>query len=257
MGMWDEQKEELKEKKDKKSDIIFKDLKDVDEKRGLKLGIYGDFSTGKTHFALTCPEPIFIIDTEMGASPLYHSFEGKDIKVLDVAEEDGVNSWEKVISAVDFILTQEEVGTIIIDSASDIWDWCQEYSKVKVFHLTPIDRLKQQWDWGTINKLYNGLIWKLVKKNCNLVITAREAEVYAGAGQPTNITKPKWQKNTGYQLDFVLHNDKKIDKLGNNSFISVVEKARPVGKMVGKSYSNLDFNTLKEQIDLLKGGDKK
>ncbi len=68
-------------------EIEFKSLSEVEKKRGLKVGIYGDFATGKTHFALTAPEPIFIIDTEMGASPLAYQFKEKDIKVLDVAEK--------------------------------------------------------------------------------------------------------------------------------------------------------------------------
>ncbi len=246
--------EEVREVKMIKDKVQFKPLSEAEKKRGLKIGIYGDFATGKTHFALTAPEPIFIIDTELGASPLAYQFKGKDIKVLDVAERDGSKSYEKVLEAVDFISKQGKVGTVIIDSVSDFWDYTQEYAKVNIFKIKPQDRLAQQWDWGTINKLYLNLILRLIKMDCNLILTAREAEIYAGAGQPTSMVKPRWQKNTGFWVDFVLYASKKIDRLGKVNFNMNVEKSRPVGELMNKRFMNLNFSKLKEEIDKLKGG---
>lgn len=250
-----EKMEEIKEdEKTGKDKIEFKSLSEAEKKRGLKIGIYGDFATGKTHFALTAPEPIFIIDTELGASPLAYQFKDKDIKILDVAEKDGSKSYDKVLKAVDFISKQEKVGTVVIDSISDFWDYTQEYAKVNIFKIKPQDRLAQQWDWGTINKLYLNLILRLIKIDCNLILTARESEIYAGAGQPTNIVKPKWQKNTGFWVDFVLYASKKVDKLGKINFNMNVEKSRPVGGLMNKKFMNLNFSKLNEEIDRLKGG---
>jgi len=244
-----EKKEEVKETKE----TMFKNLSEVGEKRGLKIGIYGDFATGKTHFALTCPEPIYIIDTENGSAPLAHSFKGKDIKVLDVCEEDGSKSYDKIVEAINYIINQENVGTVVIDSVSDLWDFAQENAKVKVFKISVLERLKQQWDWGTINKMYLSLLLKLINKNCNLILTARESEVYAGAGQPTNIVKPKWQKATGYWMDLVLYADKKITKEGT-TFISTIEKSRQFKDLMGKQFYNLTYQNLLDEINKLKGG---
>ena len=254
-----ENKEKINEAKEMAIpvEIEFKSLSEVEKKRGLKIGIYGDFATGKTHFALTAPEPIFIIDTEMGASPLAYQFKEKDIKVLDVAEKDGSKSYEKVEKAIEFITKQDKIGTVVIDSVSDLWDYAQEYGKVNVFKIRPQDRLKQQWDWGIINKLYLNLILRLIKLDCNLILTARETEVYARAGEPLGIYKPKWQKNTGFWVDFVLYNSKKIDKTGVVNFNTYVEKSRPVGKLMNKRFLNLNFIKLKEEIEKLKGGIKK
>ncbi len=254
---WDNLKDKsiVKEKKEKvvETEINFKSLSEAEQKRGLKIGIYGDFATGKTHFALTAPAPIYIIDTELGASPLAYLFKDKNIKVLDVAEEDGSKSYQKILEAVEYISKQEKVGTVIIDSVSDFWDFSQEYAKVNVFKIKPTQRLAQQWDWGVINKLYLGLMLKLIKLNCNLIVTAREAEIYAGAGQPTGAVKPKWQKNTGFWVDFVLYASKKIDKTGNVIFTMNVEKSRPIGKFMGKKFDDLDFTKLTEEINKLKG----
>ena len=249
---WNEQKEN-QEMKEETTKMEFKPLSEAEEKRGLKIGIYGDFATGKTHFSLTAPEPIYIIDTEIGAAPLAHLFKGKDIKVLDVAEENGSKSYEKMVEAVEFISKQPKVGTVVIDSVSDFWDFAQEYAKINIFKIKPEQRLAQQWDWGVINKLYLGVLLKLLKLNCNLILTARESEVYAGAGQPMGIYKPKWQKNTGFWVDFVLYNTKKIDKLGKMTFATNIEKSRPVGELMGKNFNNLDFMKLINEIQKVKG----
>ncbi|MHA1868701.1 MAG: AAA family ATPase [Candidatus Heimdallarchaeaceae archaeon] len=251
---WEDQKTEVKEQvaKEETIPIQFISLDKAEKKRGIKVGIYGDFATGKTHFALTAPEPIFIIDTEMGAPPLSHSFKGKDIKILDVAEKDGSKSYEKIIKAVDFIEQQDRIGTVIIDSISDFWEFCQEYAKVNIFKIKPEQRLAQQWDWGIINKLYLRVLLKLLKLDCNLVVTARESEVYTAPGQPTGMVKPKWQKNTGFWVDFVLYNSKKVDKIGNMIFTTSIEKSRPVGELMGKKFSSLDFDGLVNEINKLK-----
>lgn len=252
MAGWDKQADNLEEKTEKKP-LEFKPLKAAEEKRGLKVGIYGDFGTGKTHFALTAPEPVFIIDTEMGSALLSHNFEGKDIKVLDVAETDATASYEKISDAIDLIAEQKDVGTVIFDSATDLWEICQEYAKINIFKIKPEARLAQQWDWGVINKLYMKMIMKLLRLDCNMIITAREAEVYAGAGQPTSQVKPKWQKSTGHWVDFVLHNTKKIDKLGKLTFNTNIEKSRPTAKLMGKNVENLDFKQLDDKIKEVKG----
>lgn len=235
-----------------KAPIAFKPLTEADEKRGLKVGIYGDFGTGKTHFALTAPEPIYIIDTEMGSAPLAHTFKGKDINVIDVAEQDATASYEKISAAIDLIAAQEKIGTVIFDSITDLWEICQEYAKVNIFKIKPEARLAQQWDWGVINKLYMKMLMKLLRLDCNLIITGREAEIYAGAGQITNQVKPKWQKTTGFWVDFVLHNTKQIDKMGKLTFNTNIEKSRPTAKLMGKTFHGLDFAQLQEEVNKVK-----
>ena len=245
---WNDEAENVKEKEEPKKEIEFKSLGDAEEKRGLKIGLYGDYATGKTHFCLTAPEPIYIIDTEMGSAPLAHAFKGKDIRVLDVAEKDGTTSYQKVLEAVEFISKQEKVGTVILDSITDLWEFSQEFAKVNIFKIKPEDRLKQQWDWGQINKVYMKVLMKLLKIECNLIVTAREAEVYAGAGQPTNQVKPKWQKTTGFWVDLVVRNSKRIDKMGKTTFNSNIEKCRQSGALMGKSFPNMDFEKLEREL---------
>ncbi len=184
----------------------------------------------------------------MGSAPLSHTFANKDVRVLDVAETDATKSYEKIIKAIEYIEAQENVGTIIFDSVTDLWEFCQEYAKVNIFKIKPEARLAQQWDWGVINKLYMNILMKFLRLDCNLILTARESEIYAGAGQITSQVKPKWQKTTGFWVDFVLHNTKKIDKFGKLSFNTTIEKSRQTASLMGKTISNLDFKILNTEI---------
>jgi len=253
---WDNQKVEVKEKPSLVKPVVtFKSLSEVAENRGIKVLSYGNFSTGKTHFALSSPGPVFIIDTENGASPLAKKF--PDAKVLnisnmgdnDIEEKDEVKNFTNYMNAVDYLcsLPETETPTIIVDSISDIWEWAQAYAKIKVFKIGVDDRLKQQWDWGVINKLYLKPLKKLINKNCNLIITARETEAYDGPGQPSGRFQPKCQKKTPYWVDLVLHHEMKfINK--QLQFQAKIEKCRQKGELIGRNIENPTIDKIKEML---------
>ena len=93
---------------------------------------------------------------------------------------------------------------------------------------------------------------KLLRIECNLIVTARESAIYAGAGQVTNQVKPKWQNSTGFWVDVVLHNTKKIDKLGKINFNSTIEKCRQSGELMGKMISGMNFEKLEGELNEVK-----
>ena len=251
---WDKQKEEVKEQPKQK--IEFKSLSEAKENRGIKVLSYGNFSTGKTHFALSSDKPVFIIDTENGASPLADKF--PDAKVLNIAnnddnsveEKDEVKNFDNYLAAVDYLtaLPDSEVGTVVIDSISDIWEWAQAYGKVKIFKIRPEDRLKQQWDWAIISKLYLKSLKKLINKNCNLIITARENEVYDGPGKPSGRYEPKCQKKTPFWMDMVLYHEVRfINK--QIQFQASIKKCRHNGMLLGKTINDPSLDKIKVMLE--------
>ena len=140
-------------------------------KRGLNVGIYGKGGTGKTEFIFSCPQPLFIIDTEMGSMPLHHQH--PDVKVEineiweksndEIMERDDVKCFERIRESIDWLYQDPiEGGTIAIDSATDLWSMCQSYAKVKLFKIKPEDRMKFQFDWGKVNNLYKQILTKLL-----------------------------------------------------------------------------------------------
>jgi len=247
------------ENKDKpieeKTQIHFTTLKEAKKDRGIKILSFGNFTTGKTHFALSSKAPIYIIDTENGASPLADKF--PDAKVLSISnmdadnveEKDEVNNFQNYIEVIDYLvkLPEEEVGTIVIDSVTDIWEWAQAYAKIKIFKIGIEDRLKQQWDWGVINKLYSKPLQKLINCNCNVILTAREGEVYMGAGKPSGIFEPKCQKKTPYLVDVVLYHSLRYTNKKLH-FQCKVNKCRQNGELIGTVIDDPSLEKLKKLI---------
>jgi len=249
---WEKQAVEVKEQP--KPKIEFKNLSETKEERGIKILSYGNFSTGKTHFALSSPKPVYIIDTENGASPLADKF--PDAKVInicnvdsnEVEEKDEVKNYESFVEAVNYLcsIPDNEIGTIIIDTVSDIWEWIQAYGKIKVFKISIEDRLKAQFDWQVMNRLYRAQIRKLINKNCNVIFTARESEVYAGPS-PTGRYQPKCQKLTPFWVDVVLYHELKfVNK--QLVFQSKVEKCRQNGDLISKIIENPTLNKIQEML---------
>lgn len=248
-------KEDIKQEEKPKMKIEFKTLSENKEQRGIKILSYGNFSTGKTHFALTSDKPVYIIDTENGASPLADKF--PDAKILNICnfssdeenEKDEIKSYEAFVQAIDYLcsLPDDEIGTIVVDSISDIWSWVQGYSKLKIFKLNIEDRMRQRFDWGIPNALIRKLVLKLINKNCNVIFTARENDIYDDASGPSGRVKPECQKKIPFYVDVVLHHKMKyVNK--QLLFYTDVEKCRFKGELIGKTFENLTLTKLKEMI---------
>ena len=227
-------------------------------KRGLKVAVWGAEGSGKTHFGLTFPQPIYVLDTEMGATPLRRKFKDKTISVMDVInvdrsgeawEGDDVSDVEQIMEGINFLLdkpVEEQKGTIMIDSASDMWSMIQGYGKVKIFKLKPMDRLKQQWDWGPITKVHKDLFRRLLKSPYNLVVTGKASEVYNGPN-PTGVYTGRFQKDVPYLCDVMIKFEKRlVNKQVQRR--GVIEKCRMNGTLDGKMYPDLTYTMLYESI---------
>ena len=240
------------------SNVLFKDIKETKLNRGIKILSYGGFSTGKTHFALTTTtenKPVYIMDTENGASPLADLFpQAKILKISeksndDTDDKDDVKNFDLFRDAVDYLsrLPDDQLGTIIIDSVSDIWDWAQCYAKTKIFKIPIEDRFKQQWDWQVPNKLYLKQIMKLININANIIFCARAGEEFSGPGQSLGTFKPQCQKKTPFYVDVVLYHDLRFTKAAP-SFFARIEKCRENGNIVGRTFEDPSFQKLKDII---------
>lgn len=247
MADWGETK---KEEKKEDSNIIFEDINKVVDNRGINILIYGSAGSGKTHFAMTAPAPIYILDSERGSILLKENFPNKDIKILTAYKTDEVSTYEMFDNAINKIIElakEGKVKTVVMDSSTDFWESVQNYAKIKLWKLSITDRLKMQFDWGKINQLYYKNIKKLILSDVNVIITARSKEVYAGAN-PTGNYEAKTQKDTAYWADICIENNINVRK-GEVFFVSEIKKTRMKGKqLIGKTFENLNFDKLKEEI---------
>lgn len=193
-------------------DDVFKSVQD--KRLAHTYLFYGGQGVGKTYTALTAEtEPIFVIDTEMRSDlTATEQFPDKDIRIFEPVEinfdevdpenplEDAIdipgtldNINNAIVSLVNGVRDGDiEDGLVILDSASDLWDWTQEWGKQRLMEENQIDeatfRLENQMDWGMIKgkhyKMLTALRVLTKKYGIDVVLTAREKEIpqYAEGG---------------------------------------------------------------------------
>ena len=198
--------------------VVFKKLSAEDPMKYLKFAVTGRPKTGKSRFALSCPGPIYVIETEPGLPPLAKLFPDKDIYFVDVYVPDYSGTFEvdaiKTLENIDAAIRQirkliiddpKAVGTVVLDSVTDIWKWVAEWMKLDVLKIDKTARVKQQWDWGYANTKYQNIIMQIVSLPTHVVLTAQDKEEYAGAGQPSGQYEPSWMWQTPQWVDIELN----------------------------------------------------
>jgi len=193
----------------KKIEDVFKPAKEVAQhKTGLKILIYGREDTMKTGFGLSGPPPVYDIDTELGAPPLFQYFPEKDIKWCDATFLDptkDIQVPESALTQFEGILTllkDVEEGTILIDSGTDIWDWIQGW-------IQQVGKKKEgtllRFEWAKAKQRWRRLLLRLFAKPVTFIMTAQPQEIYDAGGQATGRFRPRVQSASPHMFDIVIY----------------------------------------------------
>jgi hypothetical protein len=177
---------------------------------------YGNPGTGKTHFGFTMPEPIVCVDTESKAHAITDKFD-KEIYLFQV--DNYTEASEALDQALDLLeaIRKDDgrVGTLMIDSMSNMWDWAQQ----RHMELAYPGREKGevnfnsalsggQSDWQTIKRLHNERFReRMINSDYNLYWTATSSEDYNAilSGQPDPPAKPNGEKDNQYRATELIH----------------------------------------------------
>ena len=250
------EEEQKKEAKVLKPDDIFMPIKDAYRRRGLKIGVWGEFESGKTFFGLSAPPPVFVISTEQGVTQVAHHFPNKDIRIVETLslktdlegklQADPIESLENVETAVSAVKDIDK-GTIVIDTLSDVWDWVQAWMEITA---SSGEKRKDgggvfQFAYGRANERYKYLLLKCISRPTHFVGTARHKPVYLG-GQDSGAKEARWQKDTPFLLDIVV-GMKKVLQTGTVLYLSTIEKNR-FFRAFNATKEDLTFDKLVEML---------
>ncbi len=197
--------------------------------RVLRIGVYGLTNSGKTHFALTAPEPVFVIDTELGARPVVTragspflarenggtADRDKDIRIADVlvkneeGEVDLIKSLRATEEAIEVVCKyaaehQDQRGTIVLDTASELWAWYGLWLESEGATRFTKSGEMLRVEWGKVNRPYTQQMYRMMLSGWNVVVTGKAREIYTRGGEPTGMFTGRWQKDTEHWLDVVL-----------------------------------------------------
>ena len=247
----------LKEQEKKTTIDVTWDTDVVEKPKGFTTLIFGDTSTGKTYTAFTWPEPIFVIDTEARAIHTKHyNFKDKRIIIKEPLEfktefsskdEDPLDTHKTIETitklVIDFAnkVKRGEItqGTLVLDSASDLWSLIQDWGVYELAKYTNKDgtkkadimmmRVGNQLDWKIMNKRHTELVnilRQLNKYGIYIIFTAREDNPPEYAIKSMNVEvkyKIRSQKDLPFVADVVL-NMKKTQQGQTIKYMGFVEK---------------------------------
>lgn len=207
---------------------VFKPSSELEVIKGLKVAVWGRYKVGKSHFAGTAPGPIYIIDTEGSwhilklslpadkrdnvhiSEVLYKA--GEDTNKIDILKAmDAMFEALDLLTQVILLTPEEEAGTIVIDSMTDLWDWLAIWKDVADLP-GPEGRLQ----WGHANKRYAEFMNMLLVSKWHVVATFKADEMVDKKGGSVMMGddvmyKPKWQKKTGHAFDVIAQMRKDAD----------------------------------------------
>lgn len=133
------------------------------------LSIEGLDKCGKTHFALTAPGPIALFSTDIGEEGVVSKFSDKEVWVMPVdkvdtdAAEQAPVEYEKFYKAYTSMLQGNDVRTIILDTATEIWEILRMARFGRIIQVMP-------YQYGPVNAEYRALIRGAYRHNKNLIL---------------------------------------------------------------------------------------
>ena len=141
----------------------------------LKLLVYGDPGTEKTRRALKMPRPIYMVDMENGASCYADLVEpGHGFYLATKSHAELSQALEELLA-----LPPEEIGTLIIDPISVVWESIKGghiERMVRKKRIAPEDVFFDVGTWGKLKRTYGDLMTRILNAPFHVVMTARGKE---------------------------------------------------------------------------------
>lgn len=154
----------------------FKSGEAVPSSNRLVMALKGKEKQGKTHFALTAPGPIALFNQDVGLEGVIHKFtREKVIAVYDFGEYStkqlADQEWNRFMRAWEACLRRPDLRTIIMDTATDVWELARmaffgKLTQVKPHHYTEV------------NASFRKFIREIYDTDKNLIMIMKTKPVY-------------------------------------------------------------------------------
>lgn len=239
-------------------------------RKPLKILLFGDAGTGKTHFSLQAtPGKTLVFDTENGTD----LFEGRKGFEFDYwVDDEGLKtaSIKELNKAIDYLETPEgrkQYATFVIDNISDIWDNIQaqrlEYKDnlaikkgraIEDRNETEIEAFNMK-DWADMKKIYKNMMLRLKNLPQNIILIAREKEISETKPDGSVVKTGEYifdtEKGTKYAVDFIIR--LVFDEKTNKRYAVIVKSRSDVLKK-NEIVENPTFALFDKVVNSMKDG---
>lgn len=239
-------------------------------KKPLKILLFGDAGTGKTHFSLQAtPGKTLVFDTENGTD----LFEGRKGFEFDYwVDDEGLKtaSIKELNKAIDYLETpegREQYETFVVDNISDIWDNIQaqrlEYKDnlaikrgkaIEDRNETEIEAFNMK-DWADMKKIYKNMMLRLKNLPQNIILIAREKEISETKPDGSVVKTGEYifdaEKGTKYAVDFIIR--LVFDEKTNKRYAVIIKSRSDVLKK-NEVVENPTFALFDKVVNSMKDG---
>lgn len=158
--------------------------------------VEGMQGVGKTHFSMTFPEPIFLLDTENRADVVAAKFAGS--KKVYRKKITTFNELRQVL--LQRVFTEHQGGTIVIDSGSDL----QAMAELEYLEEARVEKIFPTYIWARVWEKIDNMLKIIRDKGFYCVITGRLREEYTEDGKRTGYYVFEGYKKLPYRVDLHL-----------------------------------------------------
>lgn len=163
---------------------------------------------GKTHLSLTAPPPIVTFNADIGLEGVVHKFlqQGKEILVYNIpmpqadsknVEKEAGKVWDDMDAALDRVLDNPAVRTIVFDTATEIWEI------VRLAYFGKLAEVKPH-HYSGVNAEFRRFLKKVYKTDKNLLLIQKMKAEYVN-----NNRTGEWEMagfaDTPFIVQAVLH----------------------------------------------------
>lgn len=213
----------------------------------LIISIEGPEKSGKTHFALTAPPPIALIDFDTGLEGVIHKFHNKEVYVseyrlgLSLTPDAYLPTWEKVKKDYGMALSSKSIRTIIVDTATELWELC------RLRHFGKLDKIMPH-HYSAPNAEYRELIRVAYNSNKNVILLHKVKSEYVNDRNTGKLIRAGFG-DTGFLVQANLRTARDIE----NGFTVYIRDCRQNPDLAGMDLLGgmNDFPTL---VSLVFGG---
>lgn len=217
---------------------------------------WGREKCGKTHLALTFPEPIYYVNFDMGTEGVIDKFSNKKIHVSTikyglmkgVSNSDALAQFEEDYGYA-LVKASEEAGTVVVDTATQVKQLVDAVKldevrarRSKKKGISEDDVQVLSLDYAESNLLMGSYVrqaWAL--PSVNLVLIHRAAKVYDAQGRETNDIKLQGWGETPAAVGSTF----KIEwDLVEKKFFATVDSCRSNYKLRGFRIPDPSYETL-------------
>ena len=132
-------------------------------------------------------------------------------------------------------------GTIALDSASDFYDWRNQYFEMPGHHKEDNKGNILRFDWKTVTEAYLDAIQTLLLSNWNIILTYKSKPIFVGP-EETDMQAPHWHKRTGFYVRMEI-------EMSHDGVDYIAEMVKDRYGNIGSTLKNATFDDILADIE--------